>query len=690
MKQGFAFLLFVILSITSSYAQIKNEPYITWDDFVAYYLEAEDEGTNTLIDDEKKEWLEHIAHNPIQINRTGKEELLELPFLNERQVDSLLSYREKKHGFISRGELKLVWGMDYYTRAYLSLFVRCDSSYVSVKGQTKITNTSVLKELLLKGKHEVESRVDVPLYKRKGYEMPNTPTSTNYYVGNPLHHVVRYRYRYGKEAMYGLTLEKDAGEPVCKKGFYPYDYLSGYVWLRPKRKCWSIVVGDFQMYAANGLVYGKGGLSMRYANGNSTHYRTTFKPHTSTDETYFFRGIAFSYHTKRGWNVGSFVSYRRLDSRLNSTKDTAVTLQQTGLHRTLSEIDMRRSEGCFTSGCNVGLIKKHWGVELNECVNVYQLPISPKPSFYNAYYFRGKVANATSLSHFFQKKHFSESGEWAIDKGGNMAFVQQMVYKFKYRTLVGMNIRYLSPRFVSLYAQPLQQGSRASNEWGVMLNAQAVFFSKLEMRGYVDFFKFPKPTYNAVLPSSKGIDMNVQMCYSLSNAWNILLRYQLKSKQYTLQANEQALLQYHTTQKFRLASVWKQNKWEVSTQIDASIYTTQVGERKSGWMASVRSAYTPNAKFGIKCFVSAFFTDDYDVRLYAYQPQMFRMFSVSSFFYHGMNEVVLLNWNVKKKLLLSMRFSTVKYFNRTTISSRLDEICSSWKNDVSTQVRYVF
>ena len=52
-------------------------------------------------------------------------------------------------------------------------------------------------------------------------------------------------------------MEKDAGEPVGKRGFYPYDYLSGYVLLRPREKNWSFALGDYNVWSGNGLLLGR-------------------------------------------------------------------------------------------------------------------------------------------------------------------------------------------------------------------------------------------------------------------------------------------------------------------------------------------------------------------------------------------------------------------------------------------------
>ena len=103
---------------------------MTWEDFVDEWFT--DGGTSEEDEPhrmEQFELLQGLALHPLQLNLADRDQLLSLPFLDEEQVDSLLSYRQQKHGFFSLGELQLVKGMDYYSRCYTSLFVRVDSAF---------------------------------------------------------------------------------------------------------------------------------------------------------------------------------------------------------------------------------------------------------------------------------------------------------------------------------------------------------------------------------------------------------------------------------------------------------------------------------------------------------------------------------------------------------------------------------
>ena len=687
-------LLIVTLSlggVVRLCAQVQDGPYMTWDDFVLDYWDNQKAADDTEGDTEKLEQLEDLAHHPLQLNRCTREDMQQFSFLDEAQIDSLFSYRERKRGFVSLGELQMVKGMDYFTRCRLSLFVRCDSAYPpSAAFLQHMEEANRLGKKMIKGRHELETRLDMPLYRRAGYNVPDAPSKTNYYIGNALHHVMRFRYAYKREVMYGLTMEKDGGEPVGKRGFYPYDYLSGYVLLRPKGRAWSMAVGDYNVWSGNGLLLGRRIYSGREVEARQTRNTSSlFKAHTSTEEIDFFRGAVGAWKW-RSMDVMAFASYRRLDGRLsNASSDTVTTLLQTGLHRTLSEIETRRTVGCFTAGWHWGWNQKHWGVATDGVWSHFSKYVAPTERWYNAHYFRGQTARSLSASYYIELSRLSIQGDVATDREWHVSTVQRLLYAPTRHLRFGMQYRQFSPRYVSLYGKALQQASRVANEQGVLLNAYALIGKSVEWSGYVDLFRFPHPTYQSRQPNAKGMEAMCQLAYRLSNNWRLLMRYKLKSRQYTLTLEEQQGLEYRTVQKLRLSSVWTRARYELTAQADACYAHRQSGKHSLGWMISSRAAWKASSRWGLKAFGALFFTDDTESMLYAYEPQMLHASAFPSFAYHGMRGVVMGHYQVLKGLTLSLRLASIHYFNRDHISSRLDEISSSWKNDLSLQVRWV-
>lgn len=667
----------------------EQEPALSWEEFAEVYLnnsnsyDADAEGATY----DELERLEEIYQHPLQLNRCTRRQLLELPFLTEAQTDSLIAYRERKHGLLSLGELQLIQGFDYFTRYYLTLFARCDSACLPTKEQLERHRAEQrLSYLLSQGKHEAESRLDIPLYRRQGFDKPENPTRTNYFTGNAMHHIVRYRYNLRREAAYGLTLEKDAGEPVGKRGFYPYGYLSGYLLLRPRSRKWSMAIGDYELRGGRGLLLGRptfGGLSQLVQPFKAVPIN--FHPHTSVNEAEFFRGAAAAYKWQ---NIGmlAFVSYRRLDGRQEPGTDTIRTWLKTGLHRTISEIDNRRNLGCLTAGTQVNWQATKGGIALSGYVSHFGLPIYPEERYYNRYYFRGQTAGGAALFYYVTYKWLHLQGELATDASCNIATEHIVSARFSPRLLLNLQVRHFSPRFVSLYGHALQQGSRVSNEQGIALGMRCLPHPDWELTGYVDIFRFQTPTYTAILPGSKGIEASIQSKWKLSGPWQLILHYRLKTKQRTVSGYR--LLEYRNTHKLRLGSLLNLKHFGLTAQADLTYATRQTGKHSVGWMASVRPIWKASKRYQLKGFAGLFFTDDYESALYAYEPQLYRASAFPSFAYHGMRGVVVSNWHITPALLLGLRLGSTCYFNRSSISSGISAIHSSWKNDLSVQLRW--
>lgn len=686
MKQ--LFLLYFLSMLTlSARAQWAGGPDLSWEDFVHEYFspdEVSDEGAGY---EEQMSQLEELSLHPLQVNRATRADFLTLPFLSEAQADSLLAYRQNKHGLLSLGELQFVTGFDYFTRRYLSLFVRCDSSMLpSPERLVQLRRTERLGAKLTAGRHELESRLDVPMYRRRADRTPDVPTPTNYYTGNSLHHVVRYRYDYKREAAYGLTMEKDAGEPVGKQGFYPYDYLSGYMLLRPEGRRWSFVLGDYEVRGNQGLLFGRriyGGREqlMHTAVRNGTRFRA----HTSTDESRFFRGGAAAYRMENA-DAMFFVSYRKLDARFEEGTDTARHILQTGLHRTVSEIERRRNLGTLTAGAHWGYTRPHWTLSADGYVVHFDHPVWPEERRYNAGYFRGGTAGGASVSYSVNHRSLNVQGEVAADHRFHLATSHLATFAPSSCVSLYAQLRLFSSRFVSIYGEALQQGGRVANEQGVMCGVKYRPKSYWEITAYADAFRFPEPTYTTVNPGAKGLELSLQSQWRIRSKWLLTARYRFKSRERTVTGYEQ--MEFRTTHKVRIAVCRSRQYVEWNAQADAVFATRQTGKQSFGWMCSVRPVWRPSARFRLKGFAAVFFTDDNESALYACEPQLLRAGAFPSFFHHGVRGVLLSDWKVISSFCVGVRLSSTYYFNRKTIASGYAEINARCKSDLSVQLRW--
>ena len=79
-----------------------------------------------ILQEEVQEQLVNIAANPIDLNHTNADELAELMFLSDEQIDAILMY-QYEHGFKEIYELQLIDCLKDYEIRNLLPFVRVDS-----------------------------------------------------------------------------------------------------------------------------------------------------------------------------------------------------------------------------------------------------------------------------------------------------------------------------------------------------------------------------------------------------------------------------------------------------------------------------------------------------------------------------------------------------------------------------------
>lgn len=667
-------------------AQVVDGPFVTWEQFLEEWLHSEDNVIEEIEREEQEERLLELAAQPWQLNRVNREQLLQLPFLDEEAVDSILAYREKRRGFTSLGELQIVSRLDYFSRCYLSLFVRCDSAYpLSEETKHAIQRRQSLSYKFSAGDYRFITRLDIPLYSRAGYHPDKDITETNYYWGNSLRHVARFRYHYRTELAYGLNLEKDPGEPVAKSGFYPYDYISAYFLLRPRQKPWAFVLGDYELRGACGLLFGKQLFAQRAITGNIFRAEgIDFRAHTGMDENNYFRGAAASYRFG-SWRALAFVSYKGLDARLNEAGDTVISMPTTGLHRTLSEILARHSVHALTAGGQIGWSTQQMGLFASAYTTHFDIYVCPPLKDYNTHYFRGRSGAAGSLYYYYKGNRWMLQGELASDQDGHFATEQLLSWQPHKQWKTQLQLRHFSTDYTSLYGKALQQGSRVANEQGILFSTQYAPQSRRLWTAYVDLFRFPGPTYYSHLGGAKGIEAALQYRQVFPGGNALQCRYRWKASQRNITAVK-GLLEYRHSHRFRVS--WEQRKkvWEMHYQADVTYAARQTGQQSWGGMASLRSAWKPAEQWQFKAFFSTFYTADYDASVYAYEPQLPFVSSFPSFSDAGARLVALAQWTLRKQWHIGLRYGCTRYFNKARQSSGLDLIASPWKNDLSLQL----
>lgn len=246
-------LLISVLLLSMSVDKLCAQT-MKWEDFLERL--TVDEETSA---DQWDELAELHAH-PFNLNTATREQLEQLPFLSPVQISHILTYLHTYGPLADFSELQLVAGVDYETRAMLSLFVVCRP--VEEKGAVPFP----WREVLRHGRQEAVARVDIPFYYRKGYYTYPPEVLQRYpnrrYLGSRFYHSLRYRLASGERLTAGFTLENDAGEPFFAAGNKGYDYASAYVLLHDVGPLHTVALGDYRLRFGQGLV-----VNTRFASG---------------------------------------------------------------------------------------------------------------------------------------------------------------------------------------------------------------------------------------------------------------------------------------------------------------------------------------------------------------------------------------------------------------------------------------
>lgn len=165
---------------------------------------------------------------------------------------------------------------------------------------------------------------------------------------------------------------------------------------------------------------------------------------------------------------------------------------------------------------------------------------------------------------------------------------------------------------------------------------------------------------------------------------------------------EEVLLSWRTTQHVRWQSLYARERWNVALGADGACYFSQGSsyDKKTdaikgsgtslGMLVYARGTTSVAQRLRLTGMLAGFVVDDYNARCYAYIPQVHGSVSVPNFYGRGVSAVVMAECRTWRELYVAARWSMVHYFDRDVISSGVNLIDSSSKNDLSLQLRYRF
>ena len=662
----------VLLSVNNLSAQS------VWEEVIEQWVNNQESNSYQL--ENLIESLDELKENPLPINIATKEQLERFPFLSDQLIENILYYIYKHGPMLSDKELMLVKDMDQQ-------IARCLKLFITFQQPDKEENKPTLKNILKYGKQELSTRVDIPVYTKVGY------LKENGYLGSSFYNNLRYSFRYSDKVYWGLTAEKDAGEPFFnkenKKG---YDYYSPYLLIKNMGRLKTLALGNYRLNYGYGLVmntdFSMGKTTMISTLGNKA---TGIKKHSSTDEYNYFQGIAGSIFITNRLSADAFYSYRTMDGIVDNQFITSI--KEDGYHRVVKDFEKKNTFSNQLIGSNLHYNGKSFELGLTSVYNVFNKMLNPTERAYNQFYPRGKDFFNTGLNYKVFWKQFTLLGETAIDKNGKLATINMLRYLPKGDFQLILMNRFYDVAYQGIYAKSIGEGSSVQNESGFYIGLETSLLRHFKLMTYGDFFYFPWKKYQLSKNGTHGFDGVIQLSYSPSYELDMFIKYRYKNKHkdITSEGGKKTTLPY-IQQKGRYQLNYSPiNELMLKTTVDMVYNTFQQEKASKGILVGESIGYKfRKLPIQLDGSVAWFHTDDHASRISMYEKSLLYTFHVPSFYGKGERYALNVRYTWKDLLVLQAKYAYTHYRDRETIGSGLEEINGNRKNDLYFQIRLKF
>ena len=395
-----------------------------------------------ILQEDVQEQLMNIAANPIDLNHTNADELAELMFLSDEQIDAILMY-QYEHGFKEIYELQLIDCLRDYEIRNLLPFVRVDSLGVQ-EFRSSGGEKMYFREVFHYAKHEMTLRMDA--------------RNIEDYEGDPIYGKLRYRFNYQNRVQAGVSVLRRQGDEAIRQEGERWDY-GGYIQLKDIGPMKTVVAGNYQASFGYGLVVGS-----PFKRGKSAYIQSTattdegLKKYSSVGDSYnYFHGVGATARVSNWADVSAFYSLRK---GKEEAWNHVVGVNATGRWNRLK----------------VGIT----------AVETIEQP-TPDPSLKG----RENYVGAMGVNARWNMGKVDIWGEVATSHGNTWGV--GVITGVRYRPISDMNLlaiyRYYSPEFDNVYANSLCSWSRMKDEHGGYLGVEYNRLKNWQLSAFGDVWK---------------------------------------------------------------------------------------------------------------------------------------------------------------------------------------------------------
>lgn len=673
--RGFLFACIILVGHALS-AQIR--PDIDLEQFAERLFQVQDEDLDY---ESIYESLLIYYTNPINLNKTSREELGALFILSPAQINSLFDHLDKNGPLISLYELQTVENFDLNTIQSIHPFVTVDEKADSRPLRQRIREEK--NNMLL-------IRQSGLLEKQAGFSRQ----TENGYRGSPGTTYLRYRIQRSHDFSFGVTAEKDPGETYFDPKTKSPEFISAHASLDNQGIFDRVILGDYQLQYGQGLVFGAGFSAGKGAETVNSVKRssTGVKPYASALESGFFRGIASTISLNR-FSITSFYSRLRQDANLinDSTysdfDEYANSIQMTGLHRTEIEFDSKnRISENAAGGALEYQLSHRVKVGGTFLATFYSNPIQKKPNNYNQFEFQGDQNKIGSFYATAGWQNLIFFGEVARSSSGGIGAVGGWLGSLGPGIDMSLVLRDYDRNFHSIYGNGFSEGSRLINEQGIYWGLKIYPNRKHELALYYDRFSFPWLRYQVDAPS-RGFEYLGRYTLRLSKTIALFAQFREESKQLSIAEAGQNLshLKSGIKRNYAFGLNYTPSSFSMKTRIQGSDYQLN-GENTSGFVIAQDLQYDFR-RLKLSSRFALFETDDFKNAQYLFEREVLYAFSIPVLNGTGARSYLLAQYQLSRKLTIWARVSRTTYSGQETIGSGLSEISGNKRTDYRLMMR---
>jgi len=674
----------LVLAFISVKAQDNTS---TIEQIIADIFEQYSEETDEEIDFETfYDELKSVAENPIDLNNATRENLEKLVFLSDMQIENILSYTFSFGPINTIYELQLINGLDMTDIRRILPFVYVGSKNIEYP---KIYWSDVKKY----GRNEILYRLDRGIELRRGFKenIVESEITSPKYAGSAFYNSLKYHFNLKERIMFGLTMEKDAGEVFLNQAKIGYDFYSMYAQINNIGRFKTIVVGDYRVNFGMGLVI-RQGLSM----GKSSYVLSVIprnsglKKYSSTDEYNFFRGTGCTINFGK-LNATAFYSNRMIDA--DTINNRFSSIYKSGLHRTESELIKKHTVNKQELGTNLIYTHSNFQIGFTLVHTLLNIKLEHEIYPYNLYYFSGNKQTNFGLNYRIRMHKFNVFGETAFNQDLATATINGLMYSPVSQVSLVALYRNYAPEYNSFYANSFSESSKKKKKKGIYIGAEILPFKKWKISVYSDSYQFTWPKYGVDGPSI-GQDYLLQLDYATRRDLNMYwrIRYEQKEKNYFNENEALNEIVSITKASIRYQLVYTYGNFSFKNLLEYNLVQNYSSALTYGFTALQDISYRFR-KIPLKIDLRYQFFDAqaYENRFYTYEKDLLYAFSIPMIYRTGSRMYLNIKYDLNRNTTLWFKYAqTIFSDDLNIIGSGNDEIIGNRKNDIRFMLRYEF